>query len=75
MKKLDHVQLKEAIRTGTQTETFLQSKDYELTLRDGVVIDIVSKKNGKKTQTSLFNVSGWTEADEQPQRAAKASKK
>ena len=75
MKKLLMVQLKDAVRTAEKTETILHAKDYELTLRDGIVIDIKSLKKGVTTQTSLFNVSGWQEAPvAETQAAPKAAK-
>lgn len=71
MKKLKNVRVKEAIHTPLGVKTFVTSEEFDLTLRDGIIIDIKSKKDGSCSQTSLFNVSYWTE---EPGQEAKGKK-
>lgn len=67
MKKLKRLSLANAVMAGGSEQIYLQAPDYDLTLRDGVVIDIVNNRNKLKTQTSLFNAKWWEESDEQPE--------
>jgi len=64
--KIKRLSLANAVMAGGSEQLFMSDEQFEMTLRDGVVIDIVHKRNQLKTQTSLFNVKWWEEADPTP---------
>lgn len=65
--KISYLRLANAIKAGTRTADFLASKDYDMELREGVIIKVTPKDAATRSQvvyTTLFNVVYWFPLEE-----------
>ncbi len=54
MDKLTHVKMANAVKIGNDEQTYVYDEKFDITL-EGIIIQIIERKSGKRNCTSLMN--------------------